>query len=120
MDLEKLGQSVENIFLELHGYLARFEKVTAEIERLKDKSDQLSDSINSEDDRYTQKSNLVRESFKALDGASFEAVALTENLVNVVSNLEDAHQSLAELAKLIEAEKSWKANARKARKSAFY
>ncbi len=41
MDLDKFGRSIENLILELHGYLARFEKVGAEIEKLQDKADQL-------------------------------------------------------------------------------
>ena len=120
MDLGKYGQSIENLFLELHGYLARFEKVGAEIEKLHGKADQLDGDIKSEDLCYQRKCALAKDAYQALSRANFEAVTLVESLGNVVSGLEDAQEPISELTQLIVAERDWKANERKARKSAFY
>ena len=118
--MEKLGQSIEKLSLELHGYLARFEKIVAEIEKLQNKVDQLDGHMEPEAARYQEKCAMIKEAYQGLNSASFEAVSLVELLGNVVSGLEDAHQPIAELAKLIVLEKDAKANDRKARKSAFY
>lgn len=97
MDLEKLGQATEGLFLELHGYLARFEAMVGEIEKLQNKVDQLDGHVKPDAANYQEKCALIKEAYQGLNSANFEAVSLVEVLGNVVSGLEDAHEPIVEL-----------------------
>ncbi len=100
--IQKFENSLEQLFLEMYGHIARFEKLEPEIQALRDKAYQL-DSFtkiwNSEDGT---KLKLLEDAQRSLDSALFNAGSLTEELHNFVDELEDAHASISDLSKVLE------------------
>ncbi|MEP7350978.1 MAG: hypothetical protein ABI668_13655 [Sphingorhabdus sp.] len=89
-------------------------------EKLRDKADQLEGRKKPDDQSYSAQCSSVKGAYQALSNANFYAGALVDELQNVISDLEDAHEALAELSKTIGLENDRKANDKMARKSAFY
>jgi chromosome segregation ATPase len=117
--IQKLERLIEQLFLEMYGHIARFEKLEPEIQALRDKAYQLDSLAKQWEPEDVSKSELLEDAQRSLDKALFNAGSLTEELQNFVDELEDAHASTSDLSKVLELAKDARSNEAKARKSAF-